>query len=454
MNEVQKSRKILVCDDDSLIRKSLALLLKPYGDVTSVANTDEAKTLLRKRKYDLFILDIQMRTPTEGLDALPEIRKMESDLPIVVLSGLKDFKTVRDAMKLGANDYLSKDFEPEEFEIALERIFERDRLKKNESQTRFETRTRQERNKFIGSSSRVRELLKLVEKFQKSTANVLITGETGTGKELIAKLLRRETDTGFEPFIAVDSATLHTGTAESILFGHERGAFTGAEHARKGLFEEADGGIIFFDEIANMPLQIQAKLLRALEEKEVTRLGSARPIPLSFRVVSATNRNLEKMAELGEFLPDLLQRLQTLPLELPPLRDRREDLSELCDYLLTKKTGKNIRLSPEAFALLLNYDWPGNVRELSAMLDYSLALTEGATTIEVEDLHPKIRLAKNTTSNGSSFYDQIEKFEKELLSGVYERCEENVSRIAKELDMDRSHLYAKLKLYGIHPKNF
>ncbi len=456
MSEAQDDRKILVCDDDSLMRKTLALLLKNYGAVSTVANTDEVKALLQKQKFNLLMLDIQMRHDREGIEALPEIRRIDPELPIVMMSGLKDFKTVRDAMKSGATDYLSKDFEPEEFELAMDRIFENSLHRKREAQARFEAHSIQNQFRLVGQSPAIQEVARLIEKFRKSYANVLISGETGTGKELVAKLLRKELPHGFEPFVAIDSATLHSGTAESLLFGHEKGAFTGADSSKKGLFEEADGGVIFFDEIANMPISIQAKLLRVLQEKEILRLGSTRTTPLRFRVIAATNRDLEALSKKGEFLPDLLQRLNVLPLDLPPLRARLEDLAELSAHLLAQKTGTPSTITNEALSLMKTYDWPGNVRELSAMLDYSLALLEqdlGAPAIiDVQDLHPKIRNSKSRLSNSSSFYDQVEGFEKNLLAAAYDRCEGNISRVAKELDMDRSHLYAKLKLYGIHPR--
>lgn len=443
--------RILICDDDSLMRKTLSILLNPYGEVTATANTDEAKKVIQNKKFDLLILDIQMRTDREGIDAIPEIKKLDPELPIVILSGLKDLKTVRDAMKLGATDYLSKDFEPEEFEIAIERVLESSRLKLKDFQHRFETQSRLDHVRLIGSSKVIQDSLRLIEKFKKSDANILITGETGTGKELVAQLLRKNNEKGFEPFVAIDSATLNSGIAESILFGHEKGAFTGAEVSKKGLFEEANGGVIFFDEIANMPIAIQSKLLRILQEKEVLRIGSSRPIPLRFRVIAATNRDLEKMSEEGGFLHDLLQRLNVLPIHLPPLRDRQDDIPELVHYLLVQKTaaqGSTPTISDEALTFLKHYQWPGNVRELSAMIDYSLALSDGGI-IDVQDLHPKVRTAQ-TQKSGSSFYEQIENFEKGVLTLAYKNLEGNISRIAKELDMDRSHLYAKLKLYRIH----
>jgi two-component system response regulator AtoC len=270
--------------------------------------------------------------------------------------------------------------------------------------------------------------------------------------------LRRNHPTGApEPFVAVDSATLHSQTAESILFGHEKGAFTGAEGLRRGLFEEADGGVIFFDEIANMPLAIQAKFLRVLQEKEIVRMGSSRVIPLDFRVIAATNRSLEELAKKGEFLPDLIQRLNILPISLSPLRERKEDLPLLVSHFLAQKSGSRVEFTEDALAALAAYDWPGNVRELSAHIDYSLAMVDDAK-VDVPDLHPKVLEVKkpagsavNGETGSASFYDQMSAHEAHLLREAYTRAGGNVSQIALSLGMDRSHLHTKLRQHGIHP---
>lgn len=392
-----------------------------------------------------------MRTPDEGLKVLPQIRALDSDLSIVMLSGLKDFQVVRQAMKGGADDYLVKDFEPEEFRLTVERTLGKRRLQLTNERRNAEVNRTAKQYHLVGESPCLQEVKKLIEKFKLSGANALIQGQTGTGKEIAARLLRKmEADGTLEPFVAIDSATLHAQTAESILFGHEKGAFTGADSARKGLFEEADGGVIFFDEIANMPLPIQAKLLRVLQEKEVVRMGSSRPIPLEFRVVAATNRSLEELANRGEFLPDLIQRLNILPILMPPLRERLEDLPALVDFFLQQKAGGQIRMTDGALEALSHYDWPGNVRELSALIDYSLALTDDPA-IDLADLHPKI-LSKAGKRNPSSatFYDEVAHFEADLLKKEYSRLEGNVSQMALALGIDRSHLHSKLKQYGIH----
>lgn len=445
------AKRILICDDDPLFRKTLTFLLRDYGSVTAAQHTDEALSILRERSFDLLILDVQMRTDDEGLRALPKVHAVDPDLSILMLSGRKDFPVVREALRAGADDYLAKDFEPDEFRIAIERALGKRALEKSHRKRGVEAVRSARRYRLIGDSAPIRNVRKLIEKFRAADANVLVRGETGTGKEIVARLLRKaEGEDSFEPFVAIDSATLHSHTAESVLFGHEKGAFTGADRAKRGLFEEADGGVIFFDEVGNMPSEIQAKLLRVLQEREIVRLGANRAIPLSFRVIAATNRPLEEMASSGRFLPDLLQRLNVLPITLAPLRERREDIPLLAEHFLAERPGGRVRLSSAAAEALAGYEWPGNVRELSAMLEYSLALIED-DAIELADLHPKLLEARpGNPPAAEGFYAQIAAHEAAILRAAYARSEGNISRLALTLGMDRSHLHAKLKLHGIH----
>jgi DNA-binding NtrC family response regulator len=445
------SKRILICDDDPLFRKTLGLLLGGFGSVVTTQNTDEAFALLSKQTFDLLILDVQMRTNDEGLRALPRIRAIAPDVSIVMLSGRSEFAVVREALRTGADDFLVKDFEPDEFRLTIERALGKNALERINRKRGSEMVRAAKKYRLVGESAPILQVRKLAEKFRAADANVLIRGETGTGKEIVARLLRKtESDGSFEPFVAIDSATLHSQTAESILFGHEKGAFTGADRVKRGLFEEADGGIIFFDEVGNMPIEIQAKLLRVLQEREIVRLGSNRTIPLSFRVIAATNRPLEEMAKTGKFLPDLLERLNVLPITLPPLRDRRDDIGLLADYFLGEKSDRIVTLTPAAREAFINYRWPGNVRELSAMIEYSLALVDDQE-IDLADLHPRILETPASSETTDSFYARVAAHEAEILRVAYAKSEANISQLALHLGMDRSHLHTKLKLYGIHP---
>lgn len=452
--------QILICDDDSLFHLALKQSLKGRYECRSAYNVDEASVLLKKHAIDIVLLDIQMRTPDEGLKAIPSFLETDPEVAIIMISGLTDFATVREAMRLGALDYVPKDFNPDDLALTLAQTLERRDLRRRNAQQNFEAVSHQNQQLLIGKSQGIITLRKMIEKMRISSANVVITGETGTGKEVVARQLRRKNPDGsLAPFVAVDSSTIQSTMAESILFGHEKGSFTGAEKMAKGIFEEAAGGVVYFDEIANMPLSIQAKLLRVIQEREVTRLGSTKPISLEFRVICATNRDLESMVAAGEFKEDLLQRLNVLPLNIPPLRERKDDIPLLVEHFLSKQPGEGrLTFTEDAVAALEAYDWPGNIRELANVVAYVATMTEGVE-VNVADLPPKIRDAETRRARGraekssgekKSFYEQVAEFEKSVLKREYGESDGNISRLAMTLGMDRSHLYSKLKEYGIH----
>lgn len=285
---------LVICDDDATFHIAVKYTLKNQYDCRSAYNGDEALALVRNHPVAIILLDVQMRTVDEGLRYIPRLLEVDPELPIVMSSAMTDFVTVREAMQRGATDYVPKNFDPDDLVLTLARVLGHRNLLRRKNQESYEVKQGLRQHVLIGDAPTIQALRKKIEKFRASTATVVITGETGTGKEVVARQLRGvRADGSLMPFVAVDSATIQSSTAESILFGHERGAFTGAERTTKGVFEEADGGIVYFDEIGNMPLDIQVKLLRVLQEKEITRLGSSRVIKLDFRVVCATNRNLE-----------------------------------------------------------------------------------------------------------------------------------------------------------------
>lgn len=448
---------LCICDDDDGIRGSLRSQLSTEYQILEAAHADEAFHLVQKKTVDLMLLDIQMRTKTEGLDHLPKLVATSPETWIIMLSGLSDFRTIAEAMRRGARDYWVKgsgDFE--ELAHVIRRTVEMRRLDRFKGSQIRELHQNNFKQEWIGESEAVGSLRKVVEKIRRSRVSVLISGETGTGKEVVAQHLREFDERGLPcPFVAVDSATIQSSTAESQLFGYEKGAFTGADRTHKGLFEEANGGIIYFDELANMPLEIQNKLLRAIQEKEICRMGSARPIPLDFRVVSATNQDLSVWVRDGKFKADLLQRLEVVPIHLPPLRERLEDLPHLATHFLkTECQGRPfLTLLPETLEILKNYPWPGNIRELKNLIAYLYLMVE-TPEIAPSDLPPKYRSNHSTLSPSStkskSFYSEVEAFEKNLLQKAYREYDANVSRMSLELEMDRSHLYAKLKQHGIH----
>ncbi len=445
--------KILICEDDDVFQMALRQLLRDRFELKFVKNTDQARDLIRTERMDLLLLDISMRSEREGLEALPTLRALDADLTIVMLSGRSDLENIREAMRKGADDFLPKGCEPSEIIATLERVLETRRKTANLKQTNSEIKKSQNNYKIIGSSSKMKSLQDLIEKVKTKPVNVVIYGETGTGKELVARLIRSENETGsLCPFVPVDSSTITGTLAESILFGHEKGAFTGAEHLRRGIFEEANGGIVFFDEIGNMPLEIQSKLLRVLQEKEITRVGSAKTLPVEFRVVAATNRSLNELVRARLFKDDLFQRLNVIPISLPPLRERVEDIPELVDYFASKfSPGRSF--SPEAIDVLLRYSWPGNIRELQNLVVYVLTMSE-ADIIEISDLPPLVRDAaipqQNISLNKSeSFYERVAAFEAKILAEALAQSDGNMSKLALKLGMDRSHLYSKLKAYKL-----
>lgn len=449
---------LLVCDDDQLIHLTIKHALKGKYLIHSAYHGDEARALLKSNRVAAILLDVQMRTPKEGLELIPTLKELEPDAPIMMISGKTDFETVREAMRLGAVDYIPKDFSPVDLEHGLSRVLERRRLLAQRETLTREVARAQSQHVMIGRSAALAQVRDLIERVRSSQASVVITGETGTGKEVVARQLRGVLPDGTPaPFVAVDSSTIQSTMAESLLFGHEKGAFTGALNATRGIFEEANGGTVYFDEIANMPLEIQAKLLRVLQEREITRLGSTKPIQLSFRVVAATNRDLETMARDGLFKPDLFQRLNVIPITLPSLRERKEDIAELALHFAAKECpGREVTFSEEAITVLQAYDWPGNIRELGNVVAYVMAFAgvEGsrdALEIDVTDLPPKFRdNPKPVAGASATFYERVAQVENQILTEAYSRAQGNVSRLSQELGMDRSHLYSKLKEHGLH----
>lgn len=449
--------RILICDDEKLYHQALRLALGSQYEIFSVNHTGEALDFLKKQRVDVILLDISMRTPNEGIHAIPLLKQEDADVAIVMSSGHSDFESVRQAMRNGAIDYVQKASPSGDLQLAVEKaLAHRKRFQKQEQQN-MELGSYQEKHVLVGQSPVLENLRRVLDKTRVSKANVLITGEPGTGKEVVARLLRNKLEGGaWAPFAAVDSATIQSSIAESMLFGYERGAFTGAEKTTKGLFEEADGGILYFDELGNMPLDIQAKLLRAIQEKEISRMGSSKKLELDFRVVAATNHDLDQMVEKQQFRFDLLSRINVIPIHLAPLRERTTDIPLLVEHFLklhsTSKTP--LVFSGEALQILMQYRWPGNIRELSNMILYVLTMCESNLVLP-EDLPAKLWASDSVagiSSKGTptNFYERVKAFEQELLKKEYERTQGSVAQLAKDLGMDRSHLYLKLKSFGIH----
>ena len=453
--------KILICDDDKNIHLALKSVLGKEYDIKSAYNGDEATVILKGQHFDLILLDMEMRTNREGIETIPKILEVQNDIQIIFFSGNTEFDYVRNAMKLGAYDYVPKDAGADELKHVFEKALEFRQLKTQNRQTQFEVKKVHNKNSLIGTSAAIEKIKKQIERARMSPAPILIYGETGTGKEVIARNLRRTLEDGsLEPFVAVDSGTIQSSVAESVLFGYEKGAFTGAEKTTRGLFEEANGGTIYFDELANMPLEIQNKLLRVIQEKEVLRIGSSKPQLLDFRVICATNQDLEELVKQGKFKEDLYQRLNVLQIHIPPLRERKEDIPLLLEHFsVTHRNGlPKIIFLPETIELIQKYSFSGNIRELANLVLYLYSMCETAE-ISPLDLPPKF--ASNaggiadsslqfTHSGTRNFYKAVEEFEKSFLVEQYKKLDSNISKMSAELGMDRSYLHSKLKNYGIH----
>ena len=448
---MKRVARILVCDDDPLFAATIRQYLKDQATIESAGDVDSVLQSLDKIEYDVLFLNISMRTPREGLYALSRFRERGPTLPILMVSDHMDIEFIRQAMRAGAWDYLEKGRSREELLLALERVFERVRLQKRIEQSGFELTSLQRKKVLIGKSAAMNRVRQQIDRIRSSGANVLIMGENVTEKEVVARQLRRTLSDGApEPFIAVDSATMQSRTSESVLFGHCKGAFPGADEEHKGVFEQANGGVIYFDEIADIPLAIQSKFLRVVQEKKVLRPGAVQPIGLEFRVVCATNQNLEKLA--GVFKDDLLQRLNALPIEIPALRDRKEDIPELMEYFFAQNgvTPESIEISPEALRALQLYSWPDNIREFGNVISYLVTMRE-SSCIHLTDLPRKIRgpLRGVVVGDTGTLAERLEAFERDLMIREFRIAMENVSQMATNLGVDRSNLYKRLKSLGI-----
>jgi len=453
--------KVLICDDNQNIHLAIKSTFNNELDIKSAYSSEEALVILKKNRVDLVLLDMKIEHDRSGLDLIPKISALQEDAKIIIFSGHQNFDVVKKALQLGATDYILKDAGVDELKHVLNKNFEHQQISRQNQQSQFELKKQHYSTALIGESAQIQKIKKQIEKAKNSPAPVLIFGETGTGKEVIARSLRKTLpDQSLEPFIAVDSSTIQSSVAESMLFGYEKGAFTGAEKTTRGLFEEANGGTLYFDELANMPLEIQNKLLRVVQEKEVLRIGSTKPIPLEFRVISATNQNLEELIKQGKFKEDLYQRLCVLQIDALPLKERSEDIPLLLEHFAETHRGSQQKLSflPETLDLLKNYPWPGNVREVSNLILYLYTMSDGEE-ISPLDLPPKmtrhVAAGKADTKTPSSlefknFYAAVEEFEQRFLQEKYTFFEGNVSKMAATLEMDRSYLHGKLKNFGIH----
>jgi two-component system response regulator PilR (NtrC family) len=446
---------ILVVDDERNMREVLEIFLKNEGySVTTAENGRAAIQALQKDIFALVITDLKM-PKISGLDLLKSIKEISPDTVVVIITAFGTAESAVEAMKLGAFDYIQKPFKMDDISLVVNNALEKQRLREEVSILREQVRGLSLEN-IIGQSPAMLELFSLIRKVASSDASVLITGESGTGKELVAKAIHNISPRMEGHFVAVNCAAIPEGLLESELFGYMKGAFTGASANKKGLFEVADKGTLFLDEISEMPLSLQAKILRVIEDRIIRRVGGVSDIKVDIRIISATNRDIKSAVVEGSFREDLYYRLNVLSINVPPLRERKEDIPLLANYFLSTFSTNKKRFSEEALDLLRNYHWKGNVRELENVIE-RIALLCDSKIIGPEHLPEEIRSAKVTEeikmpSDGIDIEKMIENMEKAYLIQALEKTNGVKTEAAKLLNLSFRSFRYKLKKYGIDKK--
>lgn len=440
--------RLLVVDDEQDLLELLVRRLKRKGfDVDSAGTAEDALELVKKNEYDIGVYDIRL-PGMDGIELLKETKKVQPDIEVLILTGHGTIDTAIEAMKVGAFDYITKPYNLSELELTIGKAAENKALKeKNDSMKKIIA----QHNGFniIGDSANFNEVLEMTRRIADSEVPVLIEGESGTGKELFAKALHYWSCRADEPFVPVNSGALPEHLLESELFGHARGAFTGASQDKKGLVEAAKGGTLFLDELGEMPLALQVKLLRFLETGEFRRVGDVRERHVSVRVVAATNRDMEKEVAEGRFREDLYYRLNVVKLTIPPLRERKGDLPALIEHFIGKTKDPSKRLSSEAFAALEDYDFPGNVRELSHLIERGVLLSKGGM-IRAEDLLlPHTGKTKAEAEVRLSPLCSLEEVEKVHIENALKQMNWNKTKAADVLGISVRNLYRKIDQYGL-----
>jgi DNA-binding NtrC family response regulator len=442
---------LLVVDDDPSIRRVWRELVGPREgvDLSDAASAEQALEMLRTRTFDVAFLDLRM-PGLGGLELLEQLKKERPTLEVVMVTAHGTIESAVQAMKLGASDFLPKPFKLDQVSLILERLRRVRQLRTENEMLRKELQDRYRARSLVGTGHAMDRCHELIDRVRREECNVLILGESGCGKDLIARAIHYDGPRRERAFVPVDCGAIHSTLLESELFGHEKGAFTGAHAARRGLFETASGGTVFLDEIGEIPLELQPALLRAIEEKEVRPVGATQYRPVDVRIIAATNQPLEEMVTAGKFRRDLFYRLNVVAIRVPPLRERKDDIPLLVQHFLQKRAGRGGRsvtgIQPEALQLMQRYDWPGNVRELEHTIDRActLGLTE---RIEPVDLGPSITQAVQQRQEAPG--QSIEEMEVAAIRRLLDEHDSDTAHVAEVLGIDRSTLYRKLKRYKI-----
>ncbi|MFY0651882.1 MAG: sigma-54-dependent Fis family transcriptional regulator [Cyclobacteriaceae bacterium] len=453
-----KKGNILVVDDNTSILEALQMLLKfKYENVSCISNPNRLVTLLKKEHFDVIILDMNfsagVNSGNEGLYWLKEILKIDPSISVITITAYGDVNLAVKSLKLGAADFILKPWDNKKLMATVESSL---KLKKSKSKVEVspqsldipKPKSLTNKSELIGSSPAFVQVMEMVSKVAKTDANVLITGENGTGKELIAREIHSQSERAGEQMVSLDLGAVSNTLIESELFGHMKGSFTDAVNDRKGKFEEANNGTLFLDEIGNLLLESQVKLLAAIQNRTVTPVGSNKAIPINIRLVCATNANLESMSQSGEFRQDLLYRVNTIEIKLPPLRDRVEDIPKLAEHFLKvysdKYMKRGLSVGAEVKENLINYSWPGNIRELQHMMEKAVILSTGEE-LSAADFNFKTNLPNPSSSNPKT----LEEMEKLMIIEVVSKHDGNMSLAADELGVARQTLYNKIKRFDL-----
>jgi two-component system response regulator HydG len=438
--------KILVVDDQRNMRTTLAMMLRAAGyEVDEASDGNEGADKGGRGAYDVVITDLRMGA-SDGLTVLRAVKEAHGGTEVIVMTAYGTIESAVEAMRLGAYDYIQKPFTEQELLVKVERAMSSRRLTSEVELLTTEFKDRYKFENIVGRSGAVREVLGRIIKVAPTDATVLITGESGTGKELVAKAIHANSRRGDRPFVPVNCAAISETLLESELFGHARGSFTGAVSARKGLFEEADGGTFFFDEIAETPITFQAKLLRAIQENEIRRVGENKPIRIDVRIIAATNQELLSAVAEKRFRQDLYYRLNVARFTLPPLRDRREDIPVLFEFFLEKYNRKmraSARPGEGVVEALTMYDFPGNIRELENMVEQAVALS-GGQMIGVDDILPAQSQPKRPPMGGRSLAELVDAAERQAIESALREHDGSREKAAETLDISPTTLWRKM----------
>jgi two-component system, NtrC family, response regulator HydG len=448
--------KVLVVDDQKNMRATTAIVLRQAGHVVEEA-ADGAAAIQRVQQeaFDVVLTDLRM-TGVDGMDVLRGVQRSAPETQVIVMTAYGTIESAVEAIRRGAYDFLAKPFKEDELLLRIDKALEKRRLVGEVSLLAGEFRRRYGLEHIVGRSEAVHDLLDRVVRVAPTDATVLISGESGTGKELVARALHVASRRGDKPFVPVNCAAITETLLESELFGHAKGSFTGATRARRGLFEEANGGTLFIDEIGETSPGFQAKLLRALQEGEIRRVGESTPVQVDVRVIAATNQDLRRAISERRFREDLFYRLAVVPLRIPPLRERREDIPLLAAHFLQRfvlRTGAQKSLSADAVARLLEHRWPGNVRELENMIEQAAALSHG-TEIGGEDIHldPHAHAGEQHEETPRTLAAAVEDAERQTIEAAVTRCSGDLARVAREVGVSATTLWRKMKRLGIEPR--